>query len=267
MLNLILPMPSEDQLRKISDNFFTKTNYPNCIGAIDGKHIRLKAPRNSGSLYFNYKEYYSMVLLAVVDSHCKFIAVDIGSYGREGDAGIYLKSKIGQNILNNAFNIPAPKVLPGSNAVVPHVLVGDEAFALHKNLMKPFPRQQSLHDSTKAVYNYRLSRARRTAENTFGILCSYFRIFFQPIATKPETTDKLVLCACILHNILRENKILAPGQINFDDVLSMPVQNLIPMAEHNIRGRTNPVQIGELFKDYFNGVGAIEWQNNYSAQH
>lgn len=67
--------------------------------------------------------------------------------------------------INNAFNIPAPKVLLGTNNVVPHVIVGDETFALHENLMKPYPRQQSVHNQSKAVYNYRLSRARRTTEN------------------------------------------------------------------------------------------------------
>lgn len=93
-----------------------------------------------------------MVLLAVVDADCKFIAIDFGSYGREGDAGIYLKSKIGQNIRNQTFNIPESKALPGTNDVIPHVLVGDEAFALHENLMKPYPRQQPIQDSSKAVY-------------------------------------------------------------------------------------------------------------------
>lgn len=60
-----------------------------------------------------------MVLLAVVDADCKFTAIDVGSYGREGDAGIYLKSKIGKKIKNNTFNIPAPKALPGTDNVVP----------------------------------------------------------------------------------------------------------------------------------------------------
>lgn len=105
MLKLIIPSPTEDQLRQISRQFFSKWNFLNCVGAIDGKYIRIKAPKRSGSLYLNYKEYYSIILLAVVDADCKFTAVDISSYGREGDAGIYLKSKIGKMIKNNS---PAP---------------------------------------------------------------------------------------------------------------------------------------------------------------
>lgn len=267
MFELTIPSPTENQLRQNSDQFFSKWNFPNCVGAIDGKHIRIKAPKRSGSLYFNYKEYYSIVLLAVVDADCKFTAVDIGSYGREGDAGIYLKSQIGKMIKNNAFNIPAPKVLPGTNNVVPHVIVGDEAFALHENLMKPYPRQQSVHDQSKAVYNYRLSRARRTTENTFGILCGYFRLFFLPIATAPETTDKLITCACILYNILRGAKVLAPGQKHFDDALPLPTENLIPITEHNVRAKMNYTQIREIFKNYFNGPGAVEWHHSYAMQH
>lgn len=177
MLNIILPEPTTEDLRKISNSFMSSWNFPNCVGAIDGKHIRIKAPKNSGSAFYNYKEFYSVVMLAIVDAEYRFIAVDIGSYGREGDAGIYLKSKFGQKIINNSFNIPPPQALPGNNHILPHVFVGDEAFALHENLMKPYHRRQSLLDESKAIYNYRLSRARRTTENAFGILCAYFRIF------------------------------------------------------------------------------------------
>jgi len=96
MFELTLPSPTEDQLRQNSSQFFTKWNFPNCVGAIDGIHLRIILYYNK--LYFNYKEYYSIILLAVVDADCKFTAVNIVSYGREGDAGIYLKSKIGKMI-------------------------------------------------------------------------------------------------------------------------------------------------------------------------
>jgi hypothetical protein len=48
-------------------------------------------------------------MLAIVDADLKFAATDVGSYGREGDAGIYLK------IINNEFNIPPPQALPQTN--------------------------------------------------------------------------------------------------------------------------------------------------------
>ena len=89
MLNLVLPQPTEEMLQMISNKYRSLWDFPNCVGAIDGKHIRIKAPKNSGSSYFNYKEFYSLVMLAIVDAENKFIAVDIGSYGREGDAGNY----------------------------------------------------------------------------------------------------------------------------------------------------------------------------------
>lgn len=88
LVPIFLPVPTENQLKQIGENFWNRWNCPNCFGAIDGKHIRIRAPQNSGSMFFNYKDYYSTVLLAIVDANYKFIAVDVGSYGKEGDSGI-----------------------------------------------------------------------------------------------------------------------------------------------------------------------------------
>ena len=55
---------------------------PNCLGAVDGKHIRVKAPPNSGSKFFNYKKIFSLVLMAMSDGYQRFIwGVNIGDYG------------------------------------------------------------------------------------------------------------------------------------------------------------------------------------------
>nr|CAI5828490.1 unnamed protein product [Callosobruchus analis]CAI5868535.1 unnamed protein product [Callosobruchus analis] len=244
-----MPQPTEEIFKTISRKFRSLWDFPNCIGAIDGKHVRIKAPKNSGSTFFNYKEFYSVVMLALVDADNKFVAVDIGSYGREGDAGKCITR-------NGIFN-----PLPGMNILVPHVILGDEAFALHEHLMKPYPRNQSVTDKTKAIYNYRLSRARRTTENSFGILCAFFRIFFQPIATHPETTDKLIMCACILYNLLREANIL-PTSTNNTEKYPLPTLNLLPLSQNNVRGANTAIQTRETFKTYFNGPGAVAWQEH-----
>lgn len=86
-LEKAIPTPTVESLKQIINDFYLRWNFPNCCGAIDGKHIRIKCPQRAGSSFFNYKDFHSIVLLAIVDANYKFVALDVGSYGREGDAG------------------------------------------------------------------------------------------------------------------------------------------------------------------------------------
>lgn len=84
-----LPPPTRERFSANGREFGRKWNFPNVMGCLDGKHIRVRCPDKTGSMYYNYKDFFSIVLLALVGPNYEFIAVDIGSYGREGDAGGY----------------------------------------------------------------------------------------------------------------------------------------------------------------------------------
>ena len=62
-----MPRPDAAEWRKIAAEF-GHLAFPNCLGAMEGKHVVIEAPPSSGSLYYNYKGTFSIVLLAVVDA-------------------------------------------------------------------------------------------------------------------------------------------------------------------------------------------------------
>lgn len=203
LVSLFMPSLTPEDLEQKAKEFHHKWDFPNCCGAIDGKHIRIVCPNKSGSLFYNYKGFFSTVLLAVVDANYKFMFIDVGSYGKEGDPGIFERSSLGKMFYYGTL-LPPPGQLPDSDLVLPHIFVGDDAFRLHPNMLKPYPRVRAVGDNMKAIFNYRLSRARRTSENAFGLLTQVFRIFYTAINLLPETVDDVVIVCCCLHNMLRD---------------------------------------------------------------
>lgn len=112
----------------------------------------------------------SLVLMVVVDAECKFIMVDVGGYGKNSDGSVFANSNFGKRLRDEKLDFPDDMSLPGTEIVMPHVIIGDEAFPLHKNLMRPYPGNELLNHEDKKIFNYRLSRARNTSEDAFGIL-------------------------------------------------------------------------------------------------
>jgi hypothetical protein len=81
--------PNEGKWRWIAQCFNKHANFPNCVGEVDGKLIRIERPGRGGSLYCNYKHYCSVaVAVAVADSNLRFVSADAGSYGKDSDASI-----------------------------------------------------------------------------------------------------------------------------------------------------------------------------------
>lgn len=103
-----MPEPNPNQWLDIANKFYLKINFPNCIGAVDGKHIRCVNPNNAGSLFFNYKKYFSIVLMAVVDADYCFITIDVGAYGKDSDSTIFKECPFGKKLYSEQLNLPAP---------------------------------------------------------------------------------------------------------------------------------------------------------------
>jgi hypothetical protein len=80
---------SEKDWLHIANEFCEKTNFPNCLGAVDGKHIRICQPYDSVSLFVNYKNCFSTVLTALVDANYCSISIDVGAYGASSYCNIF----------------------------------------------------------------------------------------------------------------------------------------------------------------------------------
>ena len=101
--------------------------------------------------------------MALVDASYRFIFVDVGQLGSNADGGVFRRCAFGQAFLNGELDVPPAKALPNAPniGIVPHCIVGDEAFPLRTDLMRPYPRKAKGENLPldKAVFNYRLSRA------------------------------------------------------------------------------------------------------------
>ena len=126
---LVMPEPSEDVWKSPASKIQDLWHFPNCLASINGKHISIQCPIIGGALYFDYKEFHSTVLLALIDAEYKFLAIDVDSYGKISDGNIFSKSVIGTKLETGTLNVP-PNMPYVENAVpVPYVIVGDGMFS------------------------------------------------------------------------------------------------------------------------------------------
>lgn len=246
-----LQIPQTDvEWKAVAEAFWQQWNFPNCIGAIDGKHVHILLPPNSGSVYYNYKSFNSIVLLALVDAHYKFLYVDIGSFWRISDGGVYNSSSISTALETGQLNACQ---LPNSEIISPFVIVADDAFALKTNIMKPY-------GSRNLTVNQRIfSRARRVVENAFGIMCSRFRVFGKAIPLAPEKVQTIVMAACCLHNYLLRNPVSASQYMPEDTNPTTDLQTI----RHQGSNRSSKAAMA-IWDDLCNFVvsesGLVSWQ-------
>ncbi|CAF4884599.1 unnamed protein product [Pieris macdunnoughi] len=251
--NIKLPK-TESEWIQISNRFDELWNFPHCAGAMDGKHVILEAPTRNIIINFwmsDVKAAFQMVEFLKKLNYIK-------------------------KLENNSLRLPAPEALQGRNKVVPYVFVGDSAFPLQNNIMKPYPGEYP-KGSPRRIFNYRLSRARRIVENVFGITASVFRVLRKPMLLQPKTVETIVMAIAHLHNFLRNTdsskNLYAPsGSLDSDQNGRLcegswwrgcEMSSLLPLNNVPRRAASTAKQIRDEFNDYFMNEGTVSWQNTY----
>lgn len=261
---------TEDEWRDVAQVFQDRWNYPHCCGAIDGKHIAIQKPAKSGSLYYNFKGFFSIVMLCIVDANYKFLWANVGANGASSDAGIFNRSRLEPALRLGTLGLPPLEPIPNDDRDIPYFLIGDDAFPLRTYMMKPYSHRFLTRD--ERIYNYRCSRARRVVENAFGILAMRFRCLLTTMGLQPANVTRVVKACITLHNIMR---IRYPGLQNADLDREDDNGQLVPgawrdeavMQDVQAEGRgPKMTQAGKeqraYFKNYFlSPAGSVPWQD------
>ncbi|KAH7940829.1 hypothetical protein HPB49_006537 [Dermacentor silvarum] len=216
---------------------------------------------------------YSVVLLAVADSNYKFVVVDVGGYGKQSDGGV-LKQPIFGRLLDEG-KLQLPWGLPLSNTALPApcAFIGDEAFQLRTDFMRPYPGRGL--EARKRIFNYRLSRAR---QNAFGILVTRWRILKRAMGECPENADETVKAPCVLPNFLMDartgsdyfycgpgyaDSVSPKGKLQSGQWRQLVVQPPMQVAHtkaHNFACMAR--YVSDIYLEYFNSAaGRVSWQD------
>lgn len=266
-----MPQPNKEKWKQIAIEYNDYRQMPHCIGSIDGKHIRLQKPKLSGSLYYNYKNFYSLILMASVDANYTFTIIDVGAVGSANDTAVFRNSTFGKKFYNNELDIPKADALTDDGEKIPYFFIADEAFPLGPNLMRPFSGTNissvAGDRERKDIFNYRLSRGRLNVECAFGMMRSKFRVLDTPLKTNVKNSVRIIKAICALHNYIRieDRPHINETEIamNFREsrLLMQTFQDLCPQQT----GRGNQSYDGLIIRDYLSThflseTGQVPWQ-------
>lgn len=117
-----IPSSSEEWIA-VAKQFEHRWNFPHCCGAIDGKHIILQCPQNSGSNYFNYKSTHSIVLMALCNTDYYITYANVGMQGRMSDGGVFQYFELFQKLEKQELNLPPSEKITDKSSELPYVMV------------------------------------------------------------------------------------------------------------------------------------------------
>ena len=185
LVDTLITWPSNDEKQEMKDMFYGLKGFPGVIGMIDGTHIKIDKPAERGFDYFNRKDYYSLVLQAVVREDLRFTDICTGWPGKVHDARVFRCSRLYES----------GSILCGNDH-----LLGDCAYPNLPWLLVPF-RDDGRLTPDQVNYNKVHASIRSTVERAFGLLKGRFTRLRYINQRNNATIVHTIVTACVLHNL------------------------------------------------------------------
>ncbi len=194
--------------------------FPYSWGAVDGCHIPIKCPPGGAEAckeYHNFKNFYSIVLMSIVDAKCRFVSGSCGFPGNSHDSIIFQSTSLWSNIKEG--NVIPSYSQNEQGVYIPPSLLADSAFLIETWIMKPYSNAVLTKD--QKYFNYRLSRARMVVEGAYGQQKGRLRLLPRKSEGSHYELKTATLACMILHNVYLERGDTIPAKLdlNIDAVI------------------------------------------------
>ena len=113
--------------------------FPFAFSAIDGSHLPMKCPPGCPKAmkqYYNFKNFYSIILLALVEPKYRFIWASVGAPDNTHDSTLFQSTSLWEKI--TAGSILPQSALEIEGQAIQPLILGDGAFPMRTWLIKPF---------------------------------------------------------------------------------------------------------------------------------
>lgn len=201
--------------------------------------------------------------MACCDADGLITMIEPGFAGPNSDGGIFKTSAMNYWIIHGGFNIllPSPLCYDEKHTPFPYYFVGDEAFPLSRNLLRPYSSRTL--DNVKRIFNYRLSRGRKSIECVFGMAAEKFAVLNGPIRCRdPTTVNNIIKSACILHNFVRKREgIEYTPQETTEMYGTVEVPTNIRIRDMTIYEGSSPTNMRNYLANYFlSSRACLPWE-------
>ncbi|XP_062586830.1 putative nuclease HARBI1 [Saccostrea cucullata] len=231
MVRRLINFPtSPDEIRRNQERFFQIAGFPGIVGAIDGTHVQIIAPRQNENDFFNRHHYHSLNVQVVFHSQCKLIDIVAKWPGSTHDTRILNES--GLRVLFENGHIPLQT----------HLL-GDSGYPSRRWLLTPFRIPQPVH--TKGLG---------------ALLKRRFYVLHGEIRMSPQKACQVVMACAVLHNICKDRQIPITDDDDNNDTSDDEDSGDDTAQGHHVQARNDGAARG-------NNINGILYRQQFAATH